>query len=120
MQLQGLSCAVGCTRLNTDIPMCVNCREKFGSPFGMSFARYSALSRAVQGRILKPATPNGVKGSVRAAHKNQTFKYMRVRDRVGMNAATPSDLIAVCQSHATGYSDPLREGYKRVGWNGWE
>ena len=120
MQLQGWSCAVGCTRLNTDIPMCVKCRENFGSPFGMSFARYSALSRMVENRILKPATPNGDRGSVRAAHKNQTFKYMRVRDRVGINCGTPSDLIAVCQSHATGYSDPLRAGYVRLGYHGWE
>lgn len=119
MQLQGWSCAVGCTRRNTDIPMCVKCRENFGSPFGMSFERYAELARAAK-RTLKPATPNGERGSVRAAHKNQTFKYMRVRDRVGFNAATPSALIAVCQSHATGYSDPLRAGYTRLGWGGWE
>ena len=118
MQLQGWSCAVGCTRLNTDIPMCVKCREKFGSPFGMSFKRYAALSEKVKGRVLKPATPNGEKGSVRAAHKNQTFKYMRVRDRVGMNSATPAALLAVCKSHATGYSDPLRKGTHTP--RGWE
>lgn len=117
MQLQGWSCAVGCTRLNTDIPMCRECRGNFGSPFGMSFARYSALARSVETRVLKPATPHGVKGSVRAAHKNQTFKYMRVRDRVGINCATPSDLIAVCQSHARGNSDPLRRGFiTPLGW----
>ena len=118
MQPNYQGCSVGCTRLNTDIPMCRQCRENFGSPFGMSFARYSALARSVEKRVLKPATPNGVKGSVRAAHKNQTFKYMRVRDRVGMNSATPAALLAVCKSHATGYSDPLRKGTHTP--RGWE
>ena len=113
-------CAVGCTTRNTDIPMCRECRERFESPFGMSYARLCSLAKVLKNRVLKPATPNGVKGSVRSAHKNQTYKYMRVRDRVGFNAATPMDLIAVCQSHATGYSDPLRAGFKRVGYCGWE
>ena len=117
MHVQGWTCAVGCTRRNTDIPMCAKCRERFNVPFGMTFERYSALAEVVTKRILKPATPNGVKGSVRAAHKNQTFPYMRVRDRVGMNSATPADLLAVCKSHATAYRDPLVRGtHTPKGW----
>ena len=112
-----LACVVGCDRMHRDIPMCSECRKRLSAPFGMSFNRYSAIAAIAEKRSLPPATPNGTKGSVRAAHKNQTWKYMRVRDRVGINAATPSMLLAVCKSHATPYRDPMLRGtHTPEGW----
>jgi hypothetical protein len=110
-------CAAQCKTAYTERPLCSVCRESLAAPYGMSFARYSEIARMMTKQVLKPATPNGVKGTMRAAHKNATYPYMRVRDRVGMNSATPVDLLAVCRSHATPNRDGVDRGFiTPLGW----
>ena len=75
----GLPKVQGCVALCVRFPderMCGACRDATGSPFGRTW-------RAVEASITRisrtQATSHGVKGSVRQAHQNKTFKYMRVR-----------------------------------------
>ena len=107
-------CVEGCCRLYKDKPLCKVCRETLGAPYGMSFNRYAVLARSV-GAKTREVTE--AMAAVYATKRNQTYRYMRVRDRVGINSATPTDLLAICRSHATAFRDPMVKGtHTPQGW----
>jgi hypothetical protein len=68
-------CQALCVRFPNE-PMCGCCREATGSSFGRTYGAYAAsITRISRTR----ATSHGVKGTVRQAYQNKTFKYMRVK-----------------------------------------
>lgn len=94
-------CHAMCWTVNAAEKLCDYCRRVLGAPYGMTFEQYSELASIGKSKSvkLKPASPRGHKGTMRAAFMNQTWKYMRVRDRVGINSATPQALLDVCRAH---------------------
>lgn len=109
------ACVEGCARLYKDKPLCKVCREWFDAPFGITYNRLAAVKAIVEKRGIELHA-----GKVRPkpTHKLTTFPYMRVRDRVGMNSATPAALLDVCKAHVTPRRDPLTRGYRSG--EGWE
>lgn len=113
--MQPHGCVQGCCRLYKDKPLCPVCREHLGAPYGMTFNRYSAIAKVASERKMPKSEAQAT--NLRAS-KNQTWKYMRVRDRVGINTATPQALIDICRAHLPKGKDRLTRGFiTPLGWD---